>query len=351
MLRNAAHLLKVTRLQLTNFGSDRSFARRPYFKEGTPLMAEITAKMVGQLREETGAGMMDCKKALAEANGEMEEARTILRKKGAAKAGVKSETRTASEGIIESFVTEDGLSGSLVELNSETDFVARNEEFRALAAKLAKQVATTTPAYKSVDEFLAAPSAVEAGKNVQETITDTIARLGEKIAVARFERYDVPQSGGSIGTYIHKTDYKTGVLVLIEANKPVVGVEAVSQLGKDLAMHVAAARPAYVGPDEAPAEAIAKEREIAKAKQDADPAFASKPEGAKTAMIEGQIRKYLEQYALTEQAFVKDSSGKLKIKGVVAEAAKQAGAALKILGFVRYRVGETHAQSEEAANV
>jgi len=312
-------------------------------------MAEITAKMVHQLREETGAGMMDCKKALTEASGNLEEARTILRKKGAAKAGVKSETRTASEGIIESYVSEDGLTGALIELNSETDFVARNEEFRALAAKLAKLIADAATPFATVEEFVA--SQAPDGKTVGETITDTIARLGEKIAVARFERFAAPQAGGLVGTYIHKTDYKTGVLVLVESSKPVSGVDVVAQLVRDISMHIAAARPEVIGPENASAEKIAKEREIAKAKQDADPSWASKPDAAKTAMIEGQVRKYLEQVALTEQAFVKDASGKLKVKGLIADAAKHAGAELKVAQFVRYRAGEKAAAPEAGENV
>ena len=304
-------------------------------------MAEITAKMVGQLRDETGAGMMDCKKALTEAAGDMEEARTILRKKGAAKAGQKSESRVASEGIVDAFVSESGSVGVLLELNSETDFVARNEAFHALAHELSRQAADTGEPYKDVPSLLSGlPS---------DLITEAISRLGEKIAVARFVRFDAPTARGAVGAYIHKTDYKTGVLVEICADKEVSSIDALTNLAREVAMHVAASRPQYLNPEEVPAELVEREREIARAKQDADPSFANKPEAAKTAMIEGQVRKYLEQTVLTEQGFVRDPSGKQKIKSLVADAGKAVGATVKIVRFARYRVGES-AASEAGAN-
>ncbi|MDR3710528.1 MAG: translation elongation factor Ts [Capsulimonadaceae bacterium] len=301
-------------------------------------MAEITAKMVSQLREETGAGMMDCKKALTEAGGDIEEARTILRKKGAAKAGQKSETRTASEGITDAFVSESGSVGVLLEVNSETDFVARNEAFHALAHELSRALADAGKPFSSVEEFLASPAAD--GKTINDVVTEAIARLGEKIAVARFERFDASTARGAVGAYIHRTDFKTGVLVEIASDKEITNIDALTQLARDVAMHVAATRPQYLNPEDVPAELLDKEREIAIAKQDADPSFANKPEAAKKAMIEGQVRKYLEQCVLTEQGFVRDPSGKQKIKALVAEVGKSAGATLKIVRFARYRVGE-----------
>ena len=304
-------------------------------------MAEITAKMVSQLREETGAGMMDCKKALTEANGDLEEARTILRKKGAAKAGQKSETRTASEGITDAYVSESGSVGVLLELNSETDFVARNEAFHELAHELARLIGMAGAPFASVDDFLASPAGE--GKTVAELVTESISRLGEKIAVARFSRFDAPTARGAVGAYIHRTDYKTGVLVEIASDKEIASLDALTQLAKDVAMHVAAARPQYLNPEDVPADLLEKEREIARAKQDADPSFANKPEAAKTAMIEGQVRKYLEQAVLVEQGFVRDPSGKLKIKSLVADAGKSCGAGLKIVRFARFRVGESSA--------
>ncbi|HEY3331914.1 MAG TPA: translation elongation factor Ts [Capsulimonadaceae bacterium] len=312
-------------------------------------MAEITAKMVSQLREETGAGMMDCKKALTEANGDLEEARTILRKKGAAKAGAKSESRTASEGIVDAFVSESGSGGVLLELNSETDFVARNDAFRVLAHELSKQVAEAGAAYSSVADLLAAKSTTAGfDGTVNDLVTENIQRLGEKIAIARFVRYDAPTARGAVGAYIHKTDYKTGVIVEVTADKEVDNIDALTQLARDVAMHVAAARPTYLNAEEVPAELLEKEREIARAKQDADPSWANKPDAAKTSMIEGQVRKYLEQYVLVEQPYVRDPSGKQKIKTLASETGKAVGAGVKVTRFDRYRVGEN--QTEAGAN-
>jgi elongation factor Ts len=281
-------------------------------------MAEITAKLVSQLREETGAGMMDCKKALTEANGDIEEARTILRKKGASKAGAKSESRTASEGIVDAYVSESGGVGVLLELNCETDFVARNDAFRVLAHELSRQVADAGTEYGSVADLLGATSTTAGaeGKSTANT---------------------------AVGAYIHKTDYKTGVLVEVAADKELESYDALTQLARDVAMHIAATRPQYLNPDEVPVELLEKEREIARAKQDADPSWANKPDAAKTSMIEGQVRKYLEQSVLVEQAYVRDPSGKQKIKGLVAETGKSVGASVKITRFTRFRVGETAA--------
>ncbi len=315
-------------------------------------MAEITAKLVSQLREETGAGMMDCKKALTEANGDIEEARTILRKKGASKAGAKSESRTASEGIVDAYVSESGGVGVLLELNCETDFVARNDAFRVLAHELSKQVADAGKGYGSVADLLSAKSTTAGAedKAVNDLVIENISRLGEKIAVARFERFDASTANTAVGAYIHKTDYKTGVLVEVAADKEVTNADALAQLARDVAMHVAATRPQYLNPEEVPGALVEKEREIARAKQDADPSWANKPDAAKTSMIEGQVRKYLEQYVLVEQAFVRDPSGKQKIKGLVAETGKRVGASVKITRFARFRVGESAAAAAETAD-
>lgn len=306
-------------------------------------MAEITAKLVSQLREETGAGMMDCKKALTEAGGDLEEARTILRKKGAVKAGQKSETRTASEGIVDAYVSESGSVGVLLELNSETDFVARNDEFHVLAHELSRQAADAADAFENVAALLGSKSSTPGSESklVSELLTDAIARLGEKIAIARFVRFDAPTARGAVGAYIHKTDYKTGVLVEIGSDKEITNIDGVTRLARDIAMHVAASRPEYLNPEDVPAELIDREREIARAKQDSDPSFANKPDAAKKAMIEGQVRKFLEQTVLTEQGFVRDPSGKQKIKSLVADAAKTAGCTLKIVRYARFRVGES----------
>lgn len=306
-------------------------------------MAEITAKMVSQLREETGAGMMDCKKALTQADGDMEEARLILRRKGQATAEKRGE-RQASEGVVDAYISQSGAVGVLLELNCETDFVARNNDFRALAHELARQVADAEKpgSYPSVEALLAAQSTTEGAENktVSELITEAIGRIGEKIAVSRFLRIDAAPETGAIGSYIHRTDFKTGVLVQVQAQGQPRSLEPLATLANEVALHVAAARPTYLSREEVPQEIISREREVAQAKADADPSFANKPEAARSAMIEGQIRKYLEQSVLLDQGFVRDPSGKQKVSALVEAAAKDVGVPVRVTRFVRYRVGE-----------
>jgi elongation factor Ts len=306
-------------------------------------MAEITAKMVSQLREETGAGMMDCKKALTDANGDMDEARLILRKKGQATAEKRGE-RQASEGVVSAHISQSGSVGVLLELNCETDFVARNDDFRVLGHELAQQVANAEKAdsYPSVEALLAAPSTTEGAerKTVNELVTETIGRIGEKIAISRFTRFDASPEEGAIGSYIHRTDFKTGVLVEVRAEGQPKSLDALATLANEIAIHVAAAKPTYLSRDEVPAEIVERERGVAQAKADADPSFANKPEAARNAMIEGQIRKYLEQTVLLDQGFVRDPSGKQKVSALVEAASKDAGVPVKVARFVRYRVGE-----------
>jgi len=307
-------------------------------------MAEITAKMVSQLREETGAGMMDCKKALTDANGDMEEARLILRRKGQATAEKRGE-RQASEGVVDAYVFQSGSVGVLLELNCETDFVARNDDFRTLAHDLAQQVADAEKpdSYPTVDALLAARSTTEGAENktVSELITEAVGRIGEKIAVSRFTRIDAAPETGAVGSYIHRTDFKTGVLVEVKAEGKPKSLDPLVTLANEVALHVAAMRPSYVSRDQVPADIVAREREVAQAKADADPSFANKPEAARTAMIEGQVRKYLEQTVLLEQGFARDPSGKQKVSALVDAVGKDAGVPLRITRFVRYRVGET----------
>jgi elongation factor Ts len=167
--------------------------------------------------------------------------------------------------------------------------------------------------------------------------------IGEKVALTRFERYDVGSESQAVGTYIHRTDFKTGVIVEVAAETPVTDGEALETLAREVALHIAAAKPEFVTREDVPAHLIEQERDIAIAKMNADPKFEGKPETAKTAMIEGQIRKYLEQSVLLDQPFVRDSSGKQRISHLVAEAAKKVGVGLKIVRFARYRVGETQA--------
>jgi len=315
-------------------------------------MAEITAKMVSQLREETGAGMMDCKRALTEANGDMQEAQTILRKKGAAKADKRGAERTASEGVVSEFVSESGGVGVLLELNCETDFVARNEDFRTLAHDLAREVANAQGTYNDINALLAAKATTGGaeGGTVNDILIETASRLGEKVAIARYVRFDAPTASGAIGAYVHRTDHKTGVLVEVATEGASGNIDALTELAREVSLHIAASRPEYLTKSEVPGVLLDKEREIARAKQDADPSFANKPEAAKTAMIEGQVRKYLEQTVLLEQPFVRDPSGKQKVSSLVADTAKKVGVPVSITRFTRYKVGETVAVVTESSD-
>jgi elongation factor Ts len=307
-------------------------------------MAEITAALVGQLRQETGAPLLKVKDALVKAEGNIEEARTILRKAGEA-AAEKVAGKLASEGVIEAYTSESGAVGVLLELNSQTDFVARNEAFRVLAHELAKQIADAPNAYTypTVESLLSAKSTTAGAesKSVQELINETIGRIGEKIAIARFVRYDAAPESGAIGTYVHKTDYKTGVLVQVAAEGSPKSLESLTDLAREVALHSAALSPKFIHRNEVPSELLDKEREIAQSKADADPNFGKKPENIKVQIIEGQIRKWLEQFVLLDQAFVRDPSGKQKVSAVVEAAAKAAGVAVHIVKFARYKVGET----------
>jgi elongation factor Ts len=307
-------------------------------------MAEITAALVGQLRQETGAPLLKVKDALVQAGGNLEEARTILRKAGAA-AAEKVAGKTASEGVIEAYTSESGAVGVLLELNSQTDFVARNEAFRNLAHELAKQVADApaVDTYPTVEALLAAKSTTAGAesKTVNELITETIGRIGEKIAIARFSRFDAAPETGAIGSYIHRTDYKTGVIVQVASEASPKSLEALTELASELAIHSAALSPRYIHRDDVPAEIIGKEHEIAVSKAEADPNFSKKPAEVQTKIIEGQVRKWLEQFVLLNQAFVRDPSGKQKVSALVEAAGKAVGSPVRVVKFARFKVGES----------
>jgi elongation factor Ts len=245
-------------------------------------MAEITASMVKELRELTGLGMMECKKALEESGGDMKKAEELLRIKSGAKAS-KAAARVASEGAVGTYLSADGKLGALVEVNCETDFVAKNPDFTAFVKALAELVATRNPA------DVAALSALKVGdKTVEETRQALVQKIGENITVRRFERM---QTAARLAQYVHGV--KIGVLVEID------GQEAT---GKDVAMHIAFAKPRYLSKDQVPAEAIAGERTIieARAKE------SGKPAEIVAKMVEGGINKYLAEVTLLGQPFVKD---------------------------------------------
>jgi elongation factor Ts len=303
-------------------------------------MAEITAAMVKDLRERSGAGMMDCKKALAETGGDIEASIDWLRAKGLASAGKKA-GRTAAEGLVG--VATSGTKGVAVEVNSETDFVAKNEQFQAFVRDVTKLALETGD---NVEALLAA--SMPSGKSVQEALTENIATIGENQTVRRAKALSVSQ--GAVVSYVHNAAApgmgKIGVLVALEGDAPAEKIEA---LGKQLAMHIAAAAPlALTGEGIDPAII---EREAAIAKEKAADKIAGKPPEVVEKIVKGPVDKFRKENALLTQAFVID--GKTPVGDVVAAEAKAAGGSIAIKDFVRFQLGEgiEKQQSDFAAEV
>src|SRR5947209_3404053 len=279
-------------------------------------MAEITAAAVGKLREMTNAGMMDCKKALTEANGDIEAAVDILRKKGAATATNKG-TREAREGVIAQYIAPGGKLGVLVEVNCQTDFVARNEMFRAFADDIAKRLAADPQASFETERV------------------DLVARIRENIQIPRHSRMEV-SGNGMVAAYIH-TGGKVGVLVEVGAGKEsTVSSDDFKQLVKDITLQIAAGHPYAVSRDQVPADIIAKEREIA-AQSDR---LKGKPPQAIEKILQGMLDKFYQSYCLVDQGFVKKNS-EVSVKEHVGSVAKQLGDEITIRRFVRFQVGES----------
>ena len=280
----------------------------------------ITAELVKQLREKTGAGMMDCKKVLTETNGDEEKAIELLRERGIAKAAKKSD-RIAAEGLVTTYVTADQKVGAVVEVNAETDFVAKNEEFRNFVGDIAKQVAEKNPA--TVEELLAQTSMVETDKTIQDVLTNKIATIGENMSIRRFERFE---SNGLVESYIHG-DGKIGVLVEMENGN--------TELAKDVCMQIAAARPEYLDREAVPADRVAHEMEILKAQAVNE----GKPEAVAEKIVQGRINKFYGEICLVEQDFVKDPDQ------TVGKLVESKGA--KIVRFARFEKGEGLQKREE----
>lgn len=291
-------------------------------------MAEITAAMVKELREKTGAGMMDCKKALTEANGDMERAVDILREKGLA-AAAKKAGRVAAEGLIAVHIADGDKVGALVEVNCETDFVAKNEEFRSFALTLARQVAETNPA--DLDSLLKQSYVGEPDQTVEEFVKTLVAKIGENQSVRRFVRYAVAGEG-VVHQYIHGgTDAgRVGVLIQVDGS----GHAAAHELAYELCLQIASMRPLYVRRDEVSAETIEHERQVQRAKALNE----GKPEKIVDRIVDGQIEKFFKENVLLEQAWVKDD--KKKIADLVKEYSAKAGAELQVVRFARFEVGE-----------
>ena len=300
-------------------------------------MAEITAAMVKELREQTGAGMMDCKKALNETNGNMEEAVEVLRKNGQAKA-VKKEGRIAAEGICR-IAVEGDTAAAVVEVNSETDFVAKNETFQQFVEAVAKQAVKS--AAVDVDAFLEEPWIEDGSKSVKDALIDKIALIGEKLNIRRFEK--VVAKEGCVVSYVHGGG-RIGVIV--EAKTNVVN-DAVKEALTNLAMQVAALSPSYVATEDISEEFRAHEKEIIAAQIAQDPKMAGKPEKVIEGAVTGRLNKELKEVCLLEQVYVKAEDGKQTVSQYLAQVAKENGADLKINRFVRFETGEGIEKKQE----
>ncbi len=293
-------------------------------------MAEITAAMVKELREMTGAGMMDCKKALNETNGNMDEAVDFLRKSGAAKA-VKKESRIAAEGICR-IAAEGDKTAAVVEVNSETDFVAKNEQFQTFVENVAKQAVKSSAA--DIDAFLAESWIEDASKTVSEALVDKIAVIGEKLSIRRFEK--VTAENGCVVSYVHGGG-RIGVLV--EAETAVVNDE-VNEALTNIAMQVTALNPKYVATSEVSEEYKAHERAIIAEQIAQDPKMAGKPEKVIEGAVMGRLNKELKEVCLLEQAYVKAEDGKQTVAQYLEQVSKAVGAAVSVKRFVRFETGE-----------
>ena len=280
----------------------------------------VTASQVKDLREKTGAGMMDCKKVLTETDGDMEKAIELLRERGIAKAAKKSD-RIAAEGLVDAYVSEDGKVGVVVEVNAETDFVAKNDEFKNFVKDVAKQIAKTNPS--SVEDLLNAKSIVETDKTVNEVLTNKIATIGENMSIRRFARYE---SNGLVAKYIHG-EGKIGVLVELENGE--------TELAKDICMQIAAAKPEFLDRESVPAERVEKEMEILKAQAMNE----GKPAEIAEKMVQGRIGKFYGEICLVEQDFVKNPDMKVK------QLLESKGA--KAIRFARFEKGEGIEKKEE----
>lgn len=291
----------------------------------------FTAKDVKELREKTGCGMMDCKKALTSSNGDMAAAIDFLREKGLA-AATKKSSRVAAEGLAMAYTNEEGTVGVAIEVNSETDFVAKNTDFQSFVKLCGETVIKENP--KSVDELLKLKA--ENGKTIEEILQEKILTIGENIKIRRFKRFE-----GVVAGYVHAAG-KIGVLVNFDVdNKEVAKNDLFKNFAKDVAMQIAAINPLYLVPEEIPADVIAHERKILKEQIVGD----GKPENIAEKIVEGRIGKYYKEVCLMNQAFVKD--GNLSIEQYVQKTSKELGTNIKVVSFVRFEKGEGIEKKED----
>lgn len=294
-------------------------------------MGAITAAMVKELRELTGAGMMDSKKALAAVEGDMEKAIEFLREKGLAGAQKKA-SRIAAEGIVAVLVSEDGKKGVAVEVNAETDFVAKNEKFRTYVGEVAQQALNTDAT--DLEGFLAEPWTADPSLTVKEELSSMISVIGEKLDIRRFRQ--LKEENGFVESYVHAGG-KIGVLLAVETD---VVNDAVKEMAKNVAMQVAALKPLYTSDAEVDADYLEKEREILAARIKNDPKMANKPEKVIEGAVQGRLQKELKEICLLDQVYVKAEDGKQNVASYVASVAKANQAHITIKTFVRYETGE-----------
>lgn len=283
--------------------------------------------MVKELRERTNAGMMDCKKALMASDGDMDKAIDWLREKGLAQAAKKA-SRIAAEGVVTQYVTPCGCTGVIAEVNCETDFVAKTDNFQNFANNVAKHIAMANPA--DLDELMNQKFVDDETKTISDLVSEATVAIGEKISVRRFARY---QTEGVVSTYIHMGG-KVGVMVEVATDEKGKDSDEVKAFAHDLALQIAAAKPEAVRREEVDTTKLEKEKEIQRAKA----LEAGKPEKIVDRIVEGQIEKYYKEVCLLDQQFVKD--GDKTIKGLMAEVAKSAGCTLDIVRYARFERGE-----------
>ena len=298
----------------------------------------VTAKLVKELREMTGAGMMDCKKALTATDGDMDKAVEFLREKGLATAQKKA-GRIAAEGIVMLKVSEDGKKAVAVEVNAETDFVAKNEKFQGYVAQVAELALNTKAA--DIDAFMEEEWTFSESATVKEELAHQIATIGENMNIRRFTQ--VTEENGFVASYTHMGG-KIGVLVDVETD---VVNDAVKEMAKNVAMQVAALKPLYTNDSEVSAEYIAHEKEILLAQIMNDPKESQKPEKVIQGRIAGRINKELKEICLLDQVYVKAEDGKQSVGKYVQEVAKANNANITIKGFVRFETGEGLEKKEE----
>jgi elongation factor Ts len=298
----------------------------------------VTASMVKELREMTGAGMMDCKKALSATDGDMDKAVEFLREKGLAGAAKKA-GRIAAEGIVMTDVTADEKKAVVVEVNAETDFVAKNEKFQTYVKDVAAQALKSTAA--DMDAFMAEQWDKDSSLTVKEALSSQISIIGENMNIRRFVQ--VEEQNGVVVSYIHAGG-KIGVLVDVETD---VVNDAVKAMAKNVAMQIAALKPQFCDRSEVSEEFIEHEKSIIMAQIENDPKEASKPEKVKQGMIQGRINKELKEFCLLDQVYVKAEDGKQTVAQYVAQVAKENGAKITVKKFVRFETGEGLEKKEE----